>query len=118
MPVVRKSKRDVPDDQNALLERLKDEFSGGASRDPRPRILIEGEDVQGPIHLFVLWEDWDELSLQDRSRLILEAYEKTTDNKANVPRVTVALGLKEAEARGYGLHPQDFEEQAKSNAKR
>ncbi len=110
MPI-KKVKERIPSQQRDLLDRLVKEFKEEGTPEPRPRIIVEGEEKEeaGPIHIFVLWEEWCDLSLRDRSKLILEAYRKTAD-PSFVPRVTAALGLTEEEAPNFGIDVQQFPE--------
>lgn len=94
-----------------LRERLRAEWeqpqsaSGGVARQP---VLIEDKNPEGgigvrpSIHLYVIWDEWEPLSQQERSEVIMDAYEATHE-LSDVVRVTVAMGLTEKERRKMGL---------------
>ncbi|MBC7805941.1 MAG: hypothetical protein H7145_07300 [Akkermansiaceae bacterium] len=104
--------RDNRDKITGLQERLTAEWSpiGTAPTlsDGNAPILIE--DLQPirfgtarqPLHLYVIWNEWVDLPQQERSEVIMDAYEATHDS-ADVVRVTLAMGLTENEARKMGL---------------
>jgi hypothetical protein len=61
----------------------------------QPVILIE--DTGRATHVFVVWDQWSALTREERSEVIMEAYEEVVglDKSFNV---TVALGLTPVEA--------------------
>ncbi len=89
--------------QDRLQQRLTQEFAHPSEDYAPPLINIErpGERT----HLLVIWDDWDSLSQQDRSVLIMDSYRAAEgDDAAN--RVSVAMGLTQREAERLGF---DFE---------
>jgi hypothetical protein len=55
------------------------------------------------LHVTVIWDAWKRLSADARSRLVLDAYERT--GKFPVLKITVALGLTPVDAKNLGLLP-------------
>ena len=53
-------------------------------------------------HLYVIWDDWDSLTQQERSEIIMDAFENTHDDN-KVMKVTIAMGLTATEADRMGL---------------
>ena len=72
-------------------------------------VLIEAEQpvtwnvAHKPLHLYVIWSDWLSIRQQDRSEIILNAYESTHDTEDTL-RVTLAMGLTPEEAKRMGLN--------------
>ena len=71
-------------------------------------VLIEDEQPirfgtgQKPIHIYVVWDRWQDLSQQERSEIVMDAYE-ATHPLDDIVRVTLAMGLTKGEARKMGL---------------
>ena len=57
----------------------------------------------GSYHVTVVWNEWADLPLQARSRIILDAYERADPGKKG--RITIAMGLTQAEAGSMGMLP-------------
>ena len=74
-------------------------------------VLIEEEKparfgtARKPLHLYVIWDEWEDLPQQDRSEIIMDAYE-ATHATPDIVRVTLAMGLTKSEARKMGLNYQ------------
>lgn len=64
-----------------------------------PVVLL---DKQGgeytPIRLWVVWTRWEGIPVQERSRIIMEAYKTKADPPTDLLRVSVAWGLTPDEA--------------------
>ncbi len=91
-------------DSDVLQRRLAEEFLNPADAYTAPFISIERPGAS--THLLVVWDDWGDLSQQDRSYLILRAYEEAKGADA-AAEVSVAMGLTGAEAErlGFDLEP-------------
>ncbi len=91
-----------------LEERLVREWQHPQEGIAEPIIIAEAERQQVPTHLYVIWREWADMSLRDRSKLILKAYERVQGANFAL-NVTVALGLtpEEAERQGIVYVPQD-----------
>ena len=91
-------------DIDVLQQRLAEEFLHPADTYAAPFINIERPGTS--THLLVIWDDWRDLSQQDRSYLILRAYEAAKGADA-AAEVSVAMGLTttEAETLGFELEP-------------
>jgi hypothetical protein len=50
----------------------------------------------------VIWDDWGDLSLQERSEIIMNAYIRAKGQQAGL-RISVAMGLTSTEAKRMGL---------------
>ena len=85
-----------------LAERLADELrSGRASGQP---VIDEQEFPTGKIRVTVIWDEWDRLPLEDRTAVILRAYE-LAEGRAYRERIALASGLTVPEAYGAGMLP-------------
>ncbi len=85
---------------DGLQQRLTEEFLHPADEYAPPFINIERPGAS--IHLLVVWDEWHDLSQQDRSYLILRAYEAAEGVDA-AAEVSVAMGLTSAEAERLGF---------------
>lgn len=85
----------------ALTERLAEEFKKPSPGYVEPLISIEKQN-HGYDHILVVWRDWDELSTQERSQIIMDAYESAFGLDAAL-KVTFAWGLTETEKKRMGL---------------
>jgi hypothetical protein len=75
----------------ALVRELRHETRQG------PEIIIEQARRGQPIHLYVVWDAWNDLSLQERSEIIMDAFEKAKGRQQSL-LVTLAMGLTRNEA--------------------
>lgn len=74
-----------------LRERLVGEWAKRPGRDPRPEII---EDIVGgqTVHIYVVWDEWAGMSQEERSEIIMDAYEEWVGLDTAVI-VTIAMGL-------------------------
>ncbi|MDQ2730731.1 MAG: hypothetical protein M3Y56_03650, partial [Armatimonadota bacterium] len=68
-------------------------------------IIVEESGPNSPVHLYVIWSDWAELNQQERSEIIMEAFEDV-NGLENVLNVTVAMGLTPVEAKRMHIEYQ------------
>jgi hypothetical protein len=67
-------------------------------------VIDEQEFPTGGIRVTVIWDDWDHLSLEDRTAVILRAYE-LAEGRGYRDRVALASGLTVPEAYAAGMLP-------------
>lgn len=67
-----------------------------------PLILVEEQQANRTVHLYVIWESWAGISARERSEIVLDAYEEAKGG-VEAARVTVSMGLTKAEAERLGL---------------
>ena len=85
-----------------LVDRLAEELkSGHESGQP---IIYEREYSPGLLVVTVVWDKWDRLPLEERTEVILRAYEQAEGRSAR-ERVALASGLTFPEACNAGLLP-------------
>ena len=86
-----------------LLDRLLQEWRAQQAGEGEPLIIEEApRDGDRPNHLYVVWSEWNDLTPLERSRLIMQAYEKYRGRDlAN--SVTLAMGLTPDEARKMNI---------------
>ena len=94
-PLFRRATRITHD----LADELKSERTYG-----QPLIEEEEFNITGRIRVVVLWDRWHEMSHEDRSTTILNAY-KIAESKDLADRITLATGLTFPEAHASGMLP-------------
>lgn len=97
--------RSRPAHASDLESRLQKEFaSPSEGESTQPIIIAEppGPEQTPVTRLYVIWDDWEELSLQDRSEIIMNAYVQTEGQQAG-SRISVALGVTSPEAKRMGM---------------
>lgn len=105
--------KDVAPEVADLTNILTAEWRAGKSGTPYPRgvsapVLIEDEQPlrfgrgSSPVRLYVIWDAWGDLTQQQRSEIVMNAYEATHD-VPDILRITLAMGLTPSEARRMGL---------------
>ena len=100
MPVIRKKLEPESPRHQELVKALKDELRRDQPAGAGP--VIEEEEQRGNrIHVQVVWDEWDDVSNEERGRIIMDAYEQARPD--DLPRITIALGLTTAEARKLGV---------------
>jgi len=77
----------------ALVEELQRNQPTGPATAPQ---IIEEEQRGGFFHISVIWDAWQDVDRAERGKIIMDAYEK--QQRVNVAKITVALGLTHAEA--------------------
>ena len=103
MPVAQRVGTTARTDTESLLERLLQEWRAQRAGDGEPLIIEESpRGGERPNHLYVVWSEWGNLTPLERSKLILQAYERYRgrDMAANV---TLAMGLMPDEARRMNI---------------
>jgi hypothetical protein len=94
----------LPQGSQLLEDRLVHEFEcPSANPGDQPIIVAEPPEGRGPINrLYVIWDAWSQVKLEDRSEIIVNAYVRHYgDDLAN--HVSVAMGLTAEEAKRLGM---------------
>jgi hypothetical protein len=92
MPIERRSPPKPPETQS-LLDELKREWElGEQSTNSEPRIILEERSKRSPLHIYVIWSKWENLSQLYRSEIIMDAAEKVLEPEDMI-RITIAMGL-------------------------
>ncbi len=84
----------------AIARELREERREGA--EDAPYIIEEKILRSHRIHVTVIWDRWGQVSPEERSRIIMEAYE-TVRGEGTFLTLTSALGLTHAEAKKLGV---------------
>lgn len=63
----------------------------------QPVILLEEKSPGGSVHVIVVWDQWGELTQQERSEVVMDACEEVQGADTALA-VTVAMGLTPTEA--------------------
>lgn len=83
-----------------LRERLERELRSPQDAEPQP-VVIEQPSLGGT-RVYVIWDQWAQMPLRERSELILEAYE-SVHGPVRSTQVMAATGLTEQEAKQMGI---------------
>ena len=102
MPVKKFRPLQAPPEAAALTDRLVKEWRAKNSKAQQPVILEDSGRPNQPVRLYVVWDDWRDLGGQERSEIIMDAYEARY-GKDKVVNVSVAMGLTPAEADRMGI---------------
>jgi hypothetical protein len=62
-----------------------------------PMIVQQTNRASHSAQIYVVWNEWDDLSQEERSEIIMDAYEQTHSPQESLI-ITVAMGLTPAEA--------------------
>jgi len=103
VPIRHKLRRVSPPNAAELTRLLMQEWTN-PQPSGQPLIVIEDEGGQ-PRHVYVIWDEWGDLSQVDRSMIIMDVVENLTGERriSDPSQVTVAMGLTSEEARRMGL---------------
>jgi len=103
MPRIRTGIEDRPRRPNvALADQLAEELkSGRSSGQP---IIYEQQFPTGKLRVTVVWDAWERLSLEERTDVILRAYDQA-EGKGFRDRIALASGLTVPEAHAAGMLP-------------
>lgn len=86
----------------SLVDTLAQEFRTPSLEDQQPYYQIQQQPPSNRVHLTVIWDLWKNLSHQERSEIILDAYEAWR-GQGSAETVSVAMGLTTAEAGRLGF---------------
>jgi hypothetical protein len=105
MPV-RKLSHVAPSPTHALLkDRLLWEWQSTTSTADQPVIIEEDTGANQPVHVYVIWDEWQQLPQLERSEIIMDAFEEKYGQQQSL-NVTVAMGLTPIEADRLGIRYQ------------
>lgn len=85
-----------------LVGRLATELKAG--RESGQPLIHEQEFPTGKLRVSVIWDDWDRLPLEDRTEVVLRAYEQAEGRDFRA-RIALASGLTFPEAYAAGMLP-------------
>jgi len=103
MPVERRIGTVSRTNMERLLELLYQEWKSQRAGEGEPLIIEESpRNGDRPNHLYVVWSEWGDLTPIERSRLIMQAYEKYRGRDL-ATSVTLAMGLTPDEARRINI---------------
>lgn len=87
---------------NGLAERLAEELK--SNRDYGQPLVYEQEYATKKTRVTVIWDEWADASLEERSAIILRAYERAEGGSAR-EKIALASGLTVPEATAAGMLP-------------
>lgn len=96
--------RRLPTEQSSnepLVKQLTEEFRAPAPGAQPPLISVEKQ-WSDRLHVLVVWDAWEPLPQQERSRIIMDAFQNA-EGQERALQVSVAMGLTSVEARRMGL---------------
>ncbi len=85
-----------------LAERLANELR--SNRECGQPVIEEQEFPNGKLRVTVIWDDWDRLPLEERTAVVLRAYE-LAEGRDYRNRIFLASGLTVPEAHAAGMLP-------------
>jgi hypothetical protein len=99
MPVKELKQRPIPR-REELLHALVAEWRSPSSTpdDSLPTVLVEEVRHSGTRHVYVVWKEWEGVSYEDRSELVMDACEQAKESEWTL-KVVVAMGLTPEEAK-------------------
>ena len=86
----------------SLVDTLAKEFRTPSPEDRQPYYQIQQQPPQNRVHITVIWDRWKNLSHQERSEIILDAYEAWR-GQGSAEIISVAMGLTTVEADRLGF---------------
>ena len=92
----------VSEQAASLKNRLANELRQPAPGEVQPLILMEGGGIPGSQHIYVIWDDWRDISAIERSEIIMDALEEARGREACLV-ITVAMGLTPQEAKRLNI---------------
>ena len=92
-----------PDLRDRLVDELRSERAAG-----QPRIDERHFPGSNAIRVIVIWDEWDPVPDDERTEIILQAYEQV-EGKDFRDRISVAVGLTTFEAADFGMLPYQVE---------
>ena len=104
MPVRRGLPRSTPPGAPDLEERLTQELTSPTEQG-QPLVFEEPPAPAPVTRIVVVWDDWASLTQQERSEIIMRAYERTKGEQA-VLKIAVAMGITATEAQRMGIPTQ------------
>ena len=104
MAVLQRINLATTDRQARLAEVLEAEWQNPQNTEP---LIIEERPHQDapPNHIYVVWQEWSDLTPMERSRVIFAAYAQKLGfaNEPLLQEVTLAMGLTPAEAKAMNI---------------
>ena len=83
------------------------EWKSTNSAAARPIILEKGGGSYQAVHVYVVWDEWDQRSQLERSEIIMDSYEEVQGQNGS-QNVTVGMGLTPIEAERRGIRYKSF----------
>ncbi|MEI7880402.1 MAG: hypothetical protein WCI95_05965 [bacterium] len=101
MPFIEKKYPSDPAAYRQFVDAIAAELKEKSVMGPGPRIIEEQQRRGGFIHVTVIWDEWKNVPVEDRGRIIMDAYERERNDV--ILKITVALGLTSDEAHRLGI---------------
>ncbi len=97
---------DLTSEQRVLaaeVERVVREQNAQSTRDDEPRVIWEENRFINRVHVTVVWDRWEGVDPEARSRIIVDAVERTRGPEV-ASRLSLALGVTSEQAQRMGIH--------------
>ena len=111
MPIIRPHRREwlAKRPREQYVDQLATEIQEKVTTDPRPTIFEVPMDESGTYHIIVVWDEWEDIPLDERASIVTEAYAIYDAGRAPedaiAPRITAAIGATVDEVIQLGLLP-------------
>jgi len=102
MPVIKKKLHQEHPDHQAMLEIMIRHLKDKGGDEKFPRIIEDENSLTKSMNVYVFWDRFGSMTIQERAELILEAYENAK-GQAEALRISVAMGLTPLEEQTLGL---------------
>ncbi len=103
MPRIILGSNSPPRRTEVLVQKLAEELTSPGVG-PQPLIVEQLLPVTNSRHVRVVWDQWANLSEEERAAIIIQAYEKVEGSGA-ADNITIALGMRPREAAILGVVP-------------
>jgi hypothetical protein len=99
-----------PEEKPQKLDDLKEELIEEwlkPSNDPNKPLIVM-DYPRNKTHIFVVWDKWQSLGLEDRGFVIMSAYREVEKAETKHLNVSLVMGLTRQEAPRFGINPNDY----------
>jgi hypothetical protein len=104
MPVIKRPNRILHPKHTDLVAEMVRHLTSppNVALPPMPKIIEEEDRLSKILNVYVVWQEWDSVTQQDRAEMILEAYEQAQPGAAR--KISIAMGVTPLEAQTLGLN--------------
>ena len=90
----------------SLKAELVEEWKQNSVDSEKP--LIIKDTPRNRIHIFVVWDKWEGVGMEDRGEIIMSAFKEIERDELELLKVSIVMGLTKKEAPRFGIDPDDY----------